>query len=222
MGFHGVFPALGGLGYLLWAQHGRLLLALECGSPDGSMLEHPPAARTTVPWICDQQHTRRGPGGVTPWLSDHSQTRAFHAFINYVLLSKYPSLCSPCQCPVSQMDGSSSWTTCQKQARPQQPSMKPTNTGVSGCFYFWLCYYALRAFPCMLSWSPACSWCKGTSLQGLLKCPPKQQSMKFLHPSQGLPQTVGKGLRGKIAQASFNERPPLPFISAMGQSELLR
>lgn len=148
-------------------------------------------------------------------LSDHSQTREFHAFINYVLLSKYSSLFSLCQCSVSQMDGSSSWTTCQKQARPQQPSTKPTNTSVNDCFYFWLCYYVPRAFPCKLSWSPACVWWQGTSPQGLLKCPTKQQSMKFLHPSHELPQTVRKGLRGTIAQASFNERPPLPFTSAM-------
>lgn len=156
------------------------------------------------------------PGNV---LSDRSQTRAFHAFINYVLLSNYLSLCSMCQCSVSQMDGSSSWTTCQKQARPQQPSMKPTNTGVNDCFYFWLCYYAPRAFPRMLSWSPACAWWEGTSLQGLLKCPPNQQSMKFLPLSQELPQAVGEGLRGTVAQASFNERPSLPFTSAMGQSK---
>lgn len=150
-------------------------------------------------------------------LADHSQTRAFHAFINYVLLSKYPSLFSWCQCSASQMDGSSSWTTCQKQARPQQPSMKPTNTGANDCFYFWLCYYAPRALSRILSWSPACACWEGTSLQGLLKCPPNQQSRKFLPPSQELPQTMGKGLRRAIVQASFNERSPLPFTSAMGK-----
>lgn len=46
----------------------QVAAGLECGSPDSSVLEHPPTVRTTVPWIYDQQRTWRGPGAVVPWL----------------------------------------------------------------------------------------------------------------------------------------------------------
>lgn len=68
MGFHRVFPAPRRIGVLLGVGTAWQAAApLACGSPDGSVLEHPPTVRTTVPRIYDQLHTWRGPGGVARW-----------------------------------------------------------------------------------------------------------------------------------------------------------
>lgn len=130
-------------------------------------------------------------------LSDQSQTRAFHAFINSVLLSKYPSLFSLWQCSASQMDGRSSSTTCQKQARPQQPSMKLTKHGCQWQLLFLAVLLCSKSFPLRAFLVSSLCMAGGHQPAGAVIVPTKPAVSEVSPPLQGTSPDCGKWFEGK-------------------------